>query len=352
MSEEMTSKMTDQTMTERDYRVLIALEKWGILGLGQLHGLVMDTGIDAAGRTRRFFNETLNEDYQRGLAKRLLVLVERGLIHQRFYMNRSKIFTLAEKGFESLKTWGAANLKGFRHTISDELVTHELMVAAVGLVVSEVLQLRVRTERERYVWTGKGGRRPAPIRVVSDLWIVGGAPQAIEVELTQKSEVRYKEIWDAYRLRLPENAAVLYLTSWPDGVRCILNHARQFRASFIYACGLQEFRESCGLAPFQGSWDGKSLTLADAIPDAVAAHRRVSPPSLPARPDFVGPGGRLGAEPFAAPSRSVRIGMLTPSSKAGRGQSVPPPERRDCPRPLPLLSPSPAPEGEVGGAAR
>ena len=347
----MTSEVTDNNLTDRDFRVLFSLEKWGVLGLGQLLGLVMTSGLSAEERTRRFFNFVANDDYQRGLAKRLLALVERGHIHQRFYMNRSKVFTLAERGYLNLIKKGMSNKRGFRHRISDELLTHEMTVASVGLVLSEVLQLRVRTERERYVWTGRGGRQPAPVRAVSDLWVVGAAPRAIEVELSQKSEARYKEIWDAYRLRLPENAAVLYLTSWADGVRCIVNHARHFHASFIYACGLREFQESCGLAPFHGPWDGKTLTLTDANPEPVAAHRRVSPPGLPARPGCAGPGGSPVAEPFAPPARSVLIGPLT-SPQERRGQCVPPPENRHCPRPLPLSSPSPAPEGDPQGGRR
>jgi len=335
-------------LTQRDYRILSALEKWGVLGLGQLLGLTVEVDRDAGWRTERFFNLTTRPDYDRGLAKRLLTLTRRGLIVQRFFLNRPKLFMLAEKGWAALDGKGKALLPGYRTRVSDELLEHELAVAAVGLTAIELLGLRVRTERERYVWAGNGGRRPAPVRAVSDLWIVDAIPKAVEVELNQKSEGRYKEIWDAYRLRLPENGAVLYLTTWPSGVSCILRFARQFRAWFVYACDLAEFRSGCGLTRFMGARDGATLAMGGAaVPDAGAAPRRVSPPSLPARQD-VSAGGRLGAEPFAPPSQSVRIGTLTPPQQR-RGQSVPPPASRACPRPLPLSSPSPSPEGDSGG---
>lgn len=337
-------------LQDRDYKVLTALEKWGVLGLGQLYGITVETGADLRSRVARYFNKADARDYGRWFAQRLTALGQAGYIADHFFLNHPKIFTLAERGHKELQLKKMALLKGFRGSISGELVAHEVHVAAVGLVLSEVFHHKVRTERERYIWTGKGGRSPAPVRAVSDLWIVEPRPKAVEVELSQKSEARYKELWEAYSLKLQHNGAVLYLTGWPDGVRCILNYARQFRAPFIYAAGLDDFQTNCGRTPFAGARDGESIVIepATAVPEAGAAPRRVSPPSLPARPDFVGPGGRLGIEPFAAPSQPARVGTLTPPQER-RGQSVPPPASRACPRPLPLYSPSPSPEGEIGG---
>lgn len=136
-----------------------------------------------------------------------------------------------------------------------------MQVAAVGLVLTEILHLRVRTERERYVWPTPGGRSPAPSRAVSDLWIVDDRPKAIEVELSQKSEARYKETWDAYRLRLPHGSALLYLAGWPDGVRCVLDLARRFRVPFIYAASILDFRASYGRVPFAGVRDRETIAL-------------------------------------------------------------------------------------------
>lgn len=338
-------------LTPRDLRVLSHLEKWGILGLGQLYGTVVETGAGAQARVARFFNETSRRDYGRWFTQRLTALCGLGYLKEHYYVNHPKMFTLAERGHAELEGRSLSILKRFRDSLSEELLSHELTVAAVGLVLTELHGLRVRTERERYVWTGPrgGGRSPAPVRAVSDLWVVDSRPKAIEVEMGQKSESRYKEIWDAYRLRLRENAVVLYLTAWPDGVNCIRRLARKFHAPFIHVCALSEFRNTCGSAAFEGAQDGQMVSLGGAVPEAGAVPRRVSPPSLPARQD-VSAGGRLGVEPFAAPSRSA-IGTLTPPL-ARRGQSVPPPANRACPRPLPLSSPSPSPEGDNGGTPR
>ena len=333
-------------LTTRDYKVLQALEKWGVLGLGQLYGITVEMGADIPTRVGRFFNETARRDYGRWLAQRLTALAKGGLIQDHYFLNHPKIFTLDEAGHAKLQSESKAALTGFRGSISGELVNHEVHVAAVGLVLTEIFHLTARTERERYVWTSNRGRRPAPVRAVSDLWIPDTQPKAIEVELTQKSESRYREIWEAYALRLPDNAVVLYFTGWPDGVRRILHLARQFRAPFIFACDLRAFRDSYGTAPFLGIEDGQILYIGSlpAIPKAGAAPRRVPSPSLPARQD-VSAGGRLGDGPFATPPQRAAA-PIPHQDGVVRDQFVPPPESRACPRPHPLSSPSPSPEGD------
>lgn len=241
-------------LTPRDLKVLGALETWGVLGLGQLHGLVSGKGVPATEKARLFFDETDRRDYWRWFSKRLTALVQAGLIKAHFFINHHKVFTLAEKGHEVLKRRGLARMPGYRDSIDESLVDHELAVSAAGLVMSELLGLTVRTERERFQWSHHGGRSPAPERGISDLWIVDHTrPKAIEIEMHQKSERRYEDIFAAYRDKMPDGGAVLYLTAWPSGVRCILSHAQTFRAPFIYACSLAEFRRTAGRAPFQSA---------------------------------------------------------------------------------------------------
>jgi len=263
-------------LTSRDWKVLSGLEKWGVLGLGQLFGIAAETEAGEERRVARFFNETYRRDYSLWFSQRLTALVKHGYIKDNFYLNHSKAFTLAERGHKALQAQGLAVLKGFRWGISAELLSHELNVAAVGLVLSDIHGLKVRAERERYIWSSNGGRTPAPTRALSDLWIVDPQPKAIEVEISQKSEHRYKEIWDAYRLRLPHNSPVLYLTGWPDGVRCILYHARQFRAPFVHACALDAFRASCGRAAFKGILEGQPFLLAQSGSGPAAPSLQVS----------------------------------------------------------------------------
>jgi len=247
-------KSQEIPLTPRDLKVLAALEIWGVLGLGQLHGIVSGKGVPIAEKTRLFFDETDRRDYWRWFSKRLTVLVQSAYIKAHFFVNHHKIFTLAEKGHELLKRRGLARMPGYRDSIDESLVDHELTANAAGLVMTDLLGLTVRTERERFRWSNHGGRRPAPERGISDLWIVDHLhPKAIEIEMHQKSERRYEEIFEAYRRKMPDGGAVLYLTAWPSGVRCILTHAQTFRAPFIYACSLAEFRRSGGRALFQSA---------------------------------------------------------------------------------------------------
>jgi hypothetical protein len=265
-------KSQETPLTPRDLKVLGALETWGVLGLGQLHGIVSGKGVPSEEKTRLFFDETDRRDYWRWFSKRLTVLVQAAHIKAHFFINHHKVFTLAEKGHEILKRRGLARMPGYRDAIDESLVDHELTASAAGLVMSELLGLTVRTERERFQWSGRGGRGPAPERGISDLWIVDHVqPKAVEIEMHQKSEKRYEDIFETYRRKLPEGGVVLYLTAWPSGVRCILSHAQTFRAPFIYACSLAEFRRTGGRALFQ------SATVEDApISLAPTAEREVT----------------------------------------------------------------------------
>lgn len=345
-------------LIERDLKVLKALEKWGVLGLGQLHGLLEENGYFGE-RVRHFFNETARRDYWCGFGKRLSSLAQHGYVQAHYFAAYHKLFTLAERGHASLKLSRSARFPGYRKSISLGQADHEITVNGVGLFLTELLGFDVRTERERYVWSGRGGWSPAPERLpIADLWIVDPLqPKAIEVELHQKSELRYRDIWQAYRRRLRSNSVVLYLTGWPGGVRCLLAHAAHFEADFIYVCGLKEFRESEGRHPFIGYRQGQQVVLnSRPVPDANPAYQRVPAASPSARPGFAGPGEGLAAGPFATPSQPVRVGRLTPPQERW-GQFVPPLESRLDPRPYPLSSPSPAPEGEtqpdsIGGSKR
>lgn len=237
-------------LTPRDMKALSHLEKWGILGLGQLYGIVVETEAETPARVARFFNETSRRDYGRWFTQRLSALCRRTFIKEHFYVNHPKMFTLAERGHAELKGRSLSIMKRWRDSVTEELLSHELHVAAVGLVLTELYDFRVRTERERYVWSGRGGRSPAPVRAVSDLWVVDAQPKAIEVEMSKKSESRYKEIWDAYRLRLSGNAVVLYLTAWPDAAsRAKLSEHTSAIFSERYAdylhLGVEEWRKSC-----------------------------------------------------------------------------------------------------------
>jgi hypothetical protein len=252
-------------LQERDYELLGALEAWGVLGLGQIDGLVFHTGLSDAEKCRRFFNEYGDELYRLSGYKRLSDLKKSGYVEAHFYHGFPMVFTLTSKGHAALKGAERARLPGFRRHVSAHLVEHEIMVNAVGLVLSEVLGLSVRTIRQRTAWSPRGGWSHTAARSkVPDLWIADERePKAVEVELNQKSTLLYPDIWEAYRERLPRGGAVLYLTDWPSGATFIPRQAGRRGLGFVYACDLHEFGSSLGLAPFINC-DGESLRLASA----------------------------------------------------------------------------------------
>lgn len=254
----------------RDWLLLSALETWGILGLAQLDGLAFRTDFEPSARTRLFFNELSRREYWCACRKRLSRLESGDFIRAHHFGHQPKAYTLSEKGHRSLKQAGRARFPGFRRSISEKIARHELLVNAVGLTLQEVLGLRVRTLRERFIWSRRGGWNPGPQRGISDVWVVDPVqPKGVEVELTQKHWKEYREIWRAYRRRLGADGVVLYLTSWPSGVARLLEYAAEFRFWYIHACDLWEFRDSCGKAPFRGALPGQKLVLGEAAAPAI-----------------------------------------------------------------------------------
>ncbi len=258
VKEETVTTRTELNLSGRDLKILSAVEKWGILGVGQLNNLVLGAGENEEERVRLIFNDTQKRDYWTRLYKRVEQLRQAGYLQA---MHQPRVYLLTDKGHETLKQKGGARLRFFRNGISPHLVDHELLVAGAGMLIEAFLGYEARAVRERGEMK-RGGWRPAPRRGIPDLWIVDPAmPKAVEVELHGKAQAEYQQIWSAYRLRLRGKGAVLYLTTMPDGVRTILAYARKCEADFIYVCDLKEFRQSFGRAPFEGFQEGRRLLL-------------------------------------------------------------------------------------------
>lgn len=242
---------------ERDYEIMGAIEKWGILGLGQLEGLVFRKEVGSDERTRLFFNEAGREIYTKACYKRLSDLEAGGYVRSHYYLNHRKLYTLSEGGHEALIAAGKAKLPGFRRSMSEALINHEIKVNGVGLVLTQLLGLRVATERQLVEWNTKGARAPKGQESFPDLWIVDKEhPKAIEVELTQKSELRYKEIFYRYSGMIGYGGAVLYLTGWPRGPETLWKIIKKHERIYIHVASLQEFRDRRGRCEFVGyqSW--------------------------------------------------------------------------------------------------
>lgn len=248
-------------LTARDLKMLAALEKWIVLGIGQMVGLGLEPTLGQAELIERFFNKMGRDDYELGVAKRIHALEAQGYINGHSFLRQAKSYTLTERGYNALRDEPGERRPEIRDFVSEAMIRHELKVSAVGLVLTEVLGLSAVRQHPKAVWTHAGGRRRLVVEGASDLWIEGAEPKAIEVELTQKSKGRYEEIFETYRRRLTRGGMVLYLTGWPGGAAVILKNARERRAPFVYACGLDEFRLAAGRCLFQGAVESRTLAL-------------------------------------------------------------------------------------------
>ena len=229
-------------------RVLRGLEKWGILSLPQIEGLAFNGGSEKE-KLDLFFNGSFEDEYRGASYKVLERLEKRGLAKHHRHINAPRVYALTREGHKALEEAGMARIGDYREMISDFMVKHELLVSGIGLVMSELLGLRVSTEFERQVLSrGHAGDFPLP-----DLWITDAEqPKAVEVERSLKSAARYRKLWEFYRANLPGPAVVLYIAAFPNGTKLLLSRARKFMADFIYVCDLMEFKSSLGRGPFVG----------------------------------------------------------------------------------------------------
>ncbi|MDE2292851.1 MAG: hypothetical protein KGL53_12280 [Elusimicrobia bacterium] len=242
--------------------MLRELELWGVLGLGQIDGLVFHKEVGEAERARLFFNDYGEVLYRLSGYKRLQDLKRSGHLEAHFYRDFPMVFTLTSRGHRALKAAKLARLPGFRRSVSGHLIEHEVTVNAVGLTLSRLRGLEVRTIRERTEWNRRGGWSHTTSRAkVPDLWVSDPEePKAIEVELNKKSAGLYPGIWEMYRGALPRGGVVLYLTAWPSGPDFVRRQAGRLGLDFVFVCGLGDFRKSAGRHPFTNAW-GRTLVL-------------------------------------------------------------------------------------------
>ena len=67
-------------LQERDFEVLAALERWGVMGLGQIDGMLFHKEVSAEEQARLYFNGVRREDYWGRAYKRLSGLEKSGLV--------------------------------------------------------------------------------------------------------------------------------------------------------------------------------------------------------------------------------------------------------------------------------
>ncbi|MFA6093769.1 MAG: hypothetical protein WCU88_08450 [Elusimicrobiota bacterium] len=205
-----------------------------------------------------FFNSGSEDEYDGTAYKGLKRLARAGLVGFRTYTNLPRIYSLTGLGHRILRREGINTLPACAGELAESLVRHELLVNAVGLVLSEVLGLRVWTELERYQASLQNVKVRRNEQGFSDLWIEDDEqPKAVEIERTQKSAVRYAKLWRAFRVEYPRNCVVLYVTCFPGGAGILLRRARKLMADHIYVCALEDFQSSLGMGPFVGYRGGE-----------------------------------------------------------------------------------------------
>lgn len=251
-------------MTERRARILTLLEKWGILGLGQLDGLLYEGELPEERRLELFFNSAPRDGY-RGMTYKAMSRIEGlGWVRGNSFTNLPVTYTLTTKGHAALRKEKLNALPSFSGEVAESIVRHELLVSGIGLTLSVLRRLRVRTEWERYL--ASSGREETAGRKdfgLSDLWISDAVqPKAVEVERTQKSARRYEELWRGYREDLPPGGVVLYVVCFPGGCVNLLKRAEKLGADHVYFCQLSDFKASRGRGPFVG-YRGGQVCLGD-----------------------------------------------------------------------------------------
>lgn len=233
-------------LTERDFKVLEALEKWGALGLGTVDGAFFRTEADWPERMRLLFNEIDRRDYWHGAYKRMDLLRKEGWVKLESYINHHQTYLITPAGHRLLKSEGRSILMGIRPVLPEAFVDHELTVAAVGLILAETSGKRVISHRELYAAHDWRERRRSRLEVkplLPDLWIVDKErPCAVEVELVQKSERRYAGLWEDYRRKMPDGGLVLYLTGWKGLRDTLFKRANERQFPLLYGATLRDFR--------------------------------------------------------------------------------------------------------------
>jgi hypothetical protein len=258
-------------LQERDFEVLAAIERWGAMGLGQVDGLLFHAGVTAEERARLFFNDVRREDYWGRAYKRLSCLEKAGLIRTQRYVHSWPVYLLTFKGHDMLKRRGRAIFASPSYKVSGTLVRHEIMVTAVGLVLTEVIGLRVESARQTWDWMNRKypNQRHARLAMPDLLVDEVSSRHIVEVELTPKYKRRYAEIFASHGRRLPDqHSRILYLTGWPHGEEFLRRVARESEyGSYVNVASLEDFRATLGHSQFapsrnQGAFQfkGKQLT--------------------------------------------------------------------------------------------
>lgn len=232
-------------LTKRDLKILAAIEKWGVMGLGQIDGVFFRTELPEQEQIRLFFNDLRREDHWGGAYKRMSALAGAGLIRTWRPTNFWQVYLLTSLGHERLKQNQLAVFSHQIRGVGEAYLRHEIAVCGVGLTMSQLLGVKVETARRNWDSLYRSGKlkRGFTKLMLPDLRIADGAGVVhhVEVELTPKSRERYRAMFSE-RARQTADGNVLYLTGWPTGAEQIAHLGTTSQYANVYAAGLAEFR--------------------------------------------------------------------------------------------------------------
>jgi hypothetical protein len=207
-------------------------------------------------------------------------------------INYWQVYMLTGRGHERLRENQRASFMHPIQGVGEAYLRHEITVCGVGLVMTELLGLKVETARQTWEQIRRRGvlRKGDSKLTFPDLIAVDaqGDRHTIEVELTAKSRERYRELFSdrkglwrrqqrwSDQEKCWKGGTVLYLTGWPTGVEHIIHLARKSQAGSVHAASLSDFRASLGRCEYEklSSVGGRrkfSLTAAKAAPLAEVA---------------------------------------------------------------------------------
>jgi len=241
--------------------VFSALEKWGILGFGQLDALLFRPDQNAEERLRLYRNEFPKSAHDGYGYKRLNRLEKAGLIAgyyaQGLYHSLPKSYGLRRPGQSVLKRAERLLGVGLRRSWSTNAILRYTLINGVGLAVSKYLKLPVFSRNE-LEWEGRA--RGLSVREI----------RASPVDLRVKFGPRWDfVVVDGHKLarrqfkRERQRSIMLYLVRLPGLIPHILKVAKRGNASYIFVCGLEEFQEDPVRTPFKNAW-GDTMRLGEA----------------------------------------------------------------------------------------
>lgn len=215
---------------ERDKEILLGLEKWGVMGLGQVSGLFFKREAMRQERERLFLEKIERRDYWTAAYKRLGMLEKAGLIRKVYYrtaFGRRQVWFLSAAGHGYLKRQKLARLGSYKRTLGITKLHRHRWVVGIGLALS-ALGWKVKSAREldETGWfTRQKNARDRP--QLPDLWIdTGTRSAAVYASLIPWRNWEPLEAgWRMFQARFP-GVRILHVRAAAYQLEPLVRHAR------------------------------------------------------------------------------------------------------------------------------